>query len=190
MDLIKQYINLNQYFEYKYKDNTYYIGEYVNDMKYSLHTINELKQLDQKVIVFNDYFSCNEINGEQIKYMNNIQIEIKPIYDFWNTSINYSFYVEFIVIPADLSKIDILGLCKEYVIDNLKKQYKDYEIEEYIEKINKFDSVNLDQIDFNKIVSINLDLNLIENYNDDSDSIDSGDGEIDITNLDNEDSED
>ena len=190
MDLIKEFC-FGVTHEYCYNKKLYQCGEFDIDIIKNHSNLNsiieKLKMTDEKVIIFNNYFSHNEINGEIIKYTENIQFEIKPVYDFWNTY--DSFFVEFIVIPSNLSKNDIVGLSKQYIADTLKIQYNCDDIEEYIEKINMIDSsVNLDKIDFNKKVSINLDLNLIENYTEDieDEDIDSGDDEIDIKNLDDD----
>lgn len=200
MDLIKEFC-FGVTHEYCYNKKLYQCGEFDIDIIKNHpnlnNIINELKKRDEKVIIFNNYFSHNEINGEIIKYTDNILFEIRQVYDFWNTP--DLFFVDFIIIPSNLSTNDIVGLSKQYIADTLKIQYNWDDIEEYIEKINMIDSsVNLDKIDFNKKVSINLDLNIIENYtedienedidsgDDENEDIESGDDEIDIKNLDNE----
>jgi len=181
-------IQFDNIYEYTYK-NTYYCGDFDSfTQNIESHTIEELKKIDKKMIVFNNYFSYNEINGDIIKYMENIIFEIKPLYDFWNTNINDSVLTEFIIIPSNLSKNDILDLSIQYIIDRLKKYYNNDEIEEYILNLHTIDSsINLDNIDFNKIVSIDIETKTIGNYIEDiEEDIDSGDDEIDIKNLDNE----
>jgi hypothetical protein len=188
MDLIKEFC-FGGTREYSYNNKIYKCGEFdidmIKDNPRLNNIIEELKKIDEKVITFNNYFSHNEINGEIIRYVDNILFEIKPVSDLWNYY--DSFFIDFIIIPSNLSKNDILGLSKQYIVDTLKIQYNWDDIEDYVEKINMIDSsINLDTLDFNKKVSINLDLNLIENYTEEieDEDIDSGDDEIDIKNLD------
>lgn len=156
---------------YKFKGIEYIVGELDLDM--ARHTKSEYHQLlkpyTNRVIVFNDYFSSNEIKGDTFTYMDDLCFEIKPIYNFWETSINLSFFADFIVLPDnlefnELTKNTIIELIISYISNKLKTNHEPDSITDYITKLSNTQLLlcKVDMFDFTKPIIIKLDSGIIE----------------------------
>jgi hypothetical protein len=150
---------------YNFKEIAYPTGEIDFENIKTLDTRSSLASYKNMVIIFNDYFSSNEINGEVFTYATDLCFEIKPISSFWETSINNSFSAEFIILPDDFvfnesTKNTIINLIIHYITNKLSLTYDSECIAEYISKLTNpllFSGKIDPTIDFTKPIIFKLD---------------------------------
>jgi hypothetical protein len=153
---------------FEFKGIKYNAGE-IEFHSISTETTCLLSSYKNMVIIFNDYFSSNEIKGETFTYENDLCFEIKPIATFWETSINISFYAEFIILPDTFvfdtsTKNTCIELIIKYISDKLKSNYEKDTIDEYITKLSNKEllSCKVDALDFTRPIIFKLDDGTIE----------------------------
>ena len=155
---------------YNYKDTEYIIGEIEFDT-IKKDTSEKLSKFKNQVIIFNNYFSINDINQTVNVFYEDVCIEIKPLNMFFHTNINHSHSAEFIILPCDyVLSNDTINLVIEYITSYLYKNYEKEDVEDYIKLVKNTFNGNLKNVTFDKPIIFNLTYNIIENFSEDAES--------------------
>ena len=156
--------------KYSYKDVEYDIGE-IEFETIKSDTFQILSQFKNQVIVFNDYFSLNEINGDVSVFSTDLCVDFKSLNNFYLSNINMTHSAEFIILPRDyVLSNDTINLVIDYISNNLYKNYDKEHVEDYITQLkNTFTGKLNDSVKFNKPIIFRLDSVVIENLTEESD---------------------
>ena len=168
----------NTFKKYSYKEVEYDIGE-VEFETIKSDTYQTLSQFKNQVIIFNDYFSINEIVGDVSVFSTDLCIEVKSINDFYLSHINMTHSAEFIILPCDyVVSHDTINLVIDYVTNNLYNNYDKEHVEDYITQVkNTFTGKLNDTVKFDKPIIFRLDSGVIENYTEESEDEETHDTE-------------
>ena len=157
----------NTFKKYYYNNVEYAIGE----LDFNAEPV-DLSQYTNKVIVFNDYFSLNEINGDVSIFSTDLCIEIKTLHNFLKSPITTTNSAEFIILPHDyIVSNDTINLVINYISYYLYFNYDKEQVEDYITQVKNTFNGKCDNIKFDQPIIFRLDFG-IENLiytNDESD---------------------
>ena len=126
-----------------------------------------------KVIVFNDYFSCLEINCDKTIFDNDLICEFRKLSDFYKCELNTSVFMEFIILPLNLTDIktnmkEIFNIIYNSISTNLHQLYDEEDINLYLSQLQLFTDVNTfkidPKIDFNKTIIFDLENSTLSEY--------------------------
>ena len=147
----------NTFKKYIHNNVEYAIGELDCDAKTSV----DLSQYTNKVILFNDYFSLNEIKCEVSVFSTDLCIEILPLKQLMSTT-----SIEFIILPRDyVVSNDTIYLVLGYISYYLYFNYDKEQVEDYITQVKNTFNGKCDNINFTQPIIFRLDYgleNLIE----------------------------
>ena len=176
----------------KNSNDIYYSG--LLDRSLDSHKMDKgsIQDASSQVIVFNDYFNCFEIKGEKTIFANDLCFEVYSLEDLYNLkinpSLNQSVFVEFIILPLNLSNItktnfnkNIFEIIYKYIVSSLCNNNIIEDALNYIANITKLGDINTYKVhpslDYTKILMFNGEEGIVSQYDE---MIESEDEMIDI----------